>query len=189
MNGLGKRTPHWTACVLCVIVLGNLHAQPQFAQRGVFEFGGSVSFLSTTAVNSGATANAITSFRIEPFLGYFVADGCEIGLNPFGMEFLSFGGSTLTQVFILLAPSYHFRTEGFAHPFVEALLGYTSQSNGASRSGFSWGGRAGVKFEVVKGGLLNVAAEYLRVTMNPSGATQRSGSNQLSISLGVTLWK
>ncbi len=179
------------ACVLFMIAIANLYAQTskQFGQRGVFEFGGSVAFQSTTPVSSGTTSDAITTFRIEPFLGYFVADGFELGANPLGIEFLSYGGGTQTYVFILLAPSYNFQAGGQAHPFVEALLGYTSQSNGTSRSGFSWGGRAGVKVEVVEGGLLNVAAEYLRITMNPSGATQRSGSNQFSISAGITLWR
>ena len=89
---------------------------------------------------------------------------------------------------ILVAPSYNFQTEGIAYPFIEALLGYTSQSDGSSRSGFSWGGRGGVKIAVTDKGLLNLAIEYVQITENPDGANNRYGQNQLSVAAGFTVW-
>lgn len=156
----------------------------KFAAKGCTELGGSVSFQSLTPVTNGNTGDAVTIFSFAPFIGYFVADGFEIGVNPLGITSVS----STTQIMILAAPSYNFTTEGIAYPFIEALLGYTSQSNGSSRSGFTWGGRGGVKLAVTDKGLLNLGIQYLQITLNPSGATNRYGSNQLAVSAGFTIW-
>jgi len=160
----------------------------KFALKGSTELGGSISFQSLTPVSNGNTGDATTIFSLAPYIGYFVADGFEIGLNPLGITSISLSGSSATQVMIFAAPSYNFKTEGIAYPFIEALLGYTSQSNGSSRSGFSWGGRGGVKLAVTDKGLLNLAIQYIQITLNPSGATNRYGSNQLAIAGGFTVW-
>ncbi len=161
----------------------------RFALKGTTELGGSISFVSSTSVTNGNTAsNASTVFSVAPFIGYFVADGFEIGLNPFGITSISYAGSSVTQITILGALSYNFKTEGITYPFIEALFGYTSQTDGSSRSGFSWGGRAGVKLAVTDKCLLNLGVQYLLITLNPSGASNRYGSNQLAISAGFTVW-
>ena len=160
----------------------------KFAMKGSTELGGSISFQSITPVSNGNTGYATTIFSVAPFIGYFVADGFEIGVNPLGLTTISSGGSSFTQIMIFAAPSYNFKTEGIAYPFIEALLGYTSQSNGSSRSGFSWGGRGGVKLAVTDKGLLNLGIQYVQITLNPSGTTNRYGSNQLAISAGFTVW-
>ncbi|MGD0337994.1 MAG: hypothetical protein ABSB78_04335 [Bacteroidota bacterium] len=156
--------------------------------KGSTELGGSASFLSTTPVSNGNTGDATTVFTVAPFIGYFVADGFEIGLNPLEVVHTSTKNSSATLIMIFAAPSYNFKTEGIAYPFIEALLGYTSYSNSSSLSGFSWGGRGGVKLAVTEKGLLNLGVQYLQITMNPSGAKERNGANQLSISAGFTVW-
>src|SRR3990172_1880653 len=103
----------------------------KFAMRGSTELGGSISFQSITPVSNGNTRDATTIFSLSPFIGYFVADGFEIGLNPLGITSISSSGSSSTQVMIFVAPSYNFKTEGIVYPFIEALFGYTSQSNGS----------------------------------------------------------
>lgn len=160
----------------------------KFAMKGSTELGGSISFQSITPVFNGTTEDATTIFSVAPFVGYFIADGFEIGVNPLGLTTISFRGSSDTQLMIFAAPSYNFKTEGITYPFIEALLGYTSQSNGSSRSGFSWGGRGGVKLAVTDKGLLNLGVQYVQITLNPSGATNRSGYDQLAISAGFTVW-
>jgi len=160
----------------------------KFALKGSTELGGSISFQSLTPVSNGNTGNVTTIFSLAPYVGYFVTDGFEIGLNPLEITSISLSGSSATQVMIFAAPSYNFKTEGIAYPFIEALLGYTFQSNGSSRSGFSWGGRGGVKLAVTDKGLLNLAIQYIQITLNPSGATNRYGSNQLAIAGGFTVW-
>ena len=160
-----------------------------FAMQGAVELGGSIAFLSVTPVINGTTANGSTAFTATPFIGYFVADGLEIGVNPLGLATTSFSGNSFTQIMIFAAPSYNFKTGGIGYPFVEGLVGYTSQSGvGESLGGFSWGARGGVKLAVGGNGLLNIAMQYLQVTLNESGAAERSGTNQLTVSAGFTLW-
>lgn len=95
---------------------------------------------------------------------------------------------------IFVAPSYNFKTQGIAYPFIEALLGYTSESESEPESysydasGFSWGGRAGVKLAVVDRVLLNIGIQYVQITENPSGASSRNGYDEFSISGGFTVW-
>ena len=159
-----------------------------FAVKGTTEVGGNISFQSLTPVFNGNTGDAATLFTMAPFIGYFVSDGFEIGVNPLGVSVFSISGSSSTSFRIFVAPSYNFKTEGIAYPFIEALLGYTTESNGASRSGFSWGGRAGVKLAVMGNGLLNLGVQYLQITLNPSGTSNRYGSNELNVSAGFTVW-
>ncbi len=177
--------------IFTIIVLNSpfISAQDKkFAEKGVVELGGNISFQSFTPVSNGNTGTATTIFTLAPFIGIFVADGFEIGLNPLGITSLGFSGGSITQIRIFVAPSYNFKTNGTAHPFIEALLGYTAQSNGTSASGFSYGGRGGVKIEVTEKGLLNLGIQYLLITLNRSGEPERTGTNELSISAGFTVW-
>ena len=180
-----------------LLMLSNGPAQAQegsqktkrFATRGTTELGGSISFQSITPVSNGNTGDATSIFTVLPFVGFFVADGFEIGLNPLGITSISPpSGSSFTQIMIFAAPSYNFNTGSRVYPFIEALLGYASQSNGSSRSGFSWGGRGGVKVAVAEHGLLNLGLQYIQITLNRSGASERSGSNNFSVSAGFTVW-
>jgi hypothetical protein len=176
------------AMIVCIASVSFAQDGKKFATKGSSELGGSISFQSLTPVSNGNTGDATTIFSLAPFIGYFVTDGFEIGLNPLGITSISYSGSSATQIMILAAPSYNFKTEGIVYPFIEALLGYSSQSNGSTRSGFSWGGRGGVKLAVTDTGLLNLGIQYVQITLNPSGATNRYGSNQLAISAGFTVW-
>jgi hypothetical protein len=174
--------------ILCITSISFAQESKKFATKGCTELGGSISFQSLSPVSNGNSGDATTIFSIAPFIGYFIADGFEIGFNPFGISSMSYSGSSVTQIMILVAPSYNFKTEGITYPFIEALLGYTSQSNGYSRSGFSWGGRGGVKICLTEKGLLNIGIQYVQITLNPGGASNRNGSNQLAISAGFTVW-
>ncbi len=177
-----------------MLIAGGPGAQAQtgkrFAMTGVTELGGSLSFQSITPVSNGNTGDATNYLTVAPFIGYFVTDGFELGFNPFGITYISSGGSSSTQIMILIAPSYNFQTQGSAYPFIEGLVGYTSSSssNASSRSGISFGARAGVKVEVAEHGLLNVGVQYLQITMDPEGADNRNGSNNLGITAGFTIW-
>jgi hypothetical protein len=176
------------AMIVSVTTETTAQERQKFALKGTTELGGSISFQSITAVSDGNTGNAVTVFALAPFIGYFVTDGFELGLNPLGITSISYSGSSSTQVTIFLAPSYNFKTESIAYPFIEALIGYASQSNGTTLSGFCWGGRAGAKLAVTDKGLLILGLEYVQLTLNPSGAPNRNGSNQLAISAGFTVW-
>jgi len=78
-------------------------------------------------------------------------------------------------------------------PFVEGLAGLSTHSLSISGktntiSGFTWGGRVGIKSAVTDKGLLVIGVQYLQITLNPSGSTSRNGFNEFSIDAGWTVW-
>lgn len=160
----------------------------RFATKGCTELGGNVTFQSFAPVTDGKTGESITTFTLAPFLGYFVAEGFEIGLDPLEIATTSYLGHTNTQITIFLAPSYNFSTGGIAFPFLEGLLGYTSQSNGTHETGFSWGARGGVKLSVTDGGLLNLGIQYVQLTINSRDTPGRTGLDEFVFSAGFTVW-
>ncbi len=162
--------------------------QKSFATEGTGEIGGNISFQSLTPVANGVSGDATTIFAFSPFVGYFPADGFEIGLDPLGITSISSGGHSTTEVMFFVAPAYNFKTQSNVYPFIELLLGYTSQSNSSTESGFSWGGRGGVKVDVVSHALLNLGVEYLNINLNPSGAVNRYGIDEFALSAGFTVW-
>lgn len=157
-----------------------------FATRGVTELGGTFSFQSITPVEDGISGGSVSIFTLAPYVGYFVNDGFELGLNPFGITSVS--GGRGTEVLILIAPSYNIRTESIATPFLEALMGYASASDGSTANGAAWGFRGGVKLGVTGRGLLNIGVQFLEITENPSGAVNRFGRNEFAFSTGFTVY-
>lgn len=177
----------------------SLHAQEQrrhFTSHGNVEVGGSVTYQAVWVVLNDKTSSSSTFvFTAMPFAGYFLLDGVELGVNPAGVVLSGGTGKpTVTQLRILLAPSYNFRTSTIATPFVEGLAGFTTQTTEntgtgtTTLSGFTWGGRAGLKVGLTEHGLLTIGVQYLQVTLNPSGSSKRNGFNELSASAGWTVW-
>ena len=163
-----------------------------FGSPGTFELGGSMSFTASQPVVAGKTGNWIYDFSLLPYAGYFVIEGLELGINPAGVNVLRSGDTTTVQLRILFAPAYNLHTATMVTPFVEGLAGITSASlmhagSTTSISGFTFGGRAGVKAALTERGLLNIGIQFLRITLNPPGAGSRSGSNELSVSAGWTV--
>jgi hypothetical protein len=180
-----------SSILLTSIIVSGVFGQDgtSFARTGAVEFGGTVSFQSTSAVSNGMTGDAVTAFMLEPYIGYFVGDGFELGFNPFGYTTISYGGSRATEVMILVAPSYNFHETGSVYPFIEGLFGYTAVMQGDNTAdGFTWGGRAGVKNELAPHLLLSVSMKYLSVTTNPEGAQKRYGYNEFLFTAGLTAW-
>jgi hypothetical protein len=179
---------------------GGLAQQPQqpqqrkhFTSQGTVELGGSTTFTATQPVNAGNTSPWIYDFSFLPYAGYFIIDGLELGINPAGVNVQSSGDSTAVQLRVLLAPAYNFHTGTMVTPFVEGLAGITSASlihsgSTTSVSGFTFGGRAGIKAAIVERGLLTIGIQFLRITLNKSGASSRNGSNELAVSAGWTVW-
>lgn len=181
--------------VLCIVASARAQEpRRHFTSRGTVELGGSISFMAAQPVVNDKKGETTYTLAVMPFVGYFVIDGFEVGLNPAGLVLTSANNVTVTQLRILLAPSYNFRTTSIATPFVEGLAGLTTVTTSvtgagtATASGFTWGGRAGVKVAVVEKGMLNLGIQYLQVTTNPSGVTTRNGSNEFSVVAGWTVW-
>ncbi len=165
----------------------------RFGSPGVVELGGSTTFAASQPVTGGSTGAWVYDFTMLPYAGYFVIEGFELGLNPGGVNVRSAGDTTTVQLRILFAPSYNFHTPTMVTPFVEGLAGLTSSSiihtgSTKSSSGFTFGGRAGIKAAVTERGMLTIGIQFLRITLNPSGAGSRNGANELSASAGWTVW-
>ncbi len=166
--------------------------EKKFAQKGVWELGGTMSYSSRKQVSNGSVSgSSVSTFSVQPFAGYFITDNFELGFNPFGVSYTSFGSLNFTQVTVFLAPSYNFKTtRENLYPFIEGLIGYTSQSvsSGSTSNGISYGGRAGLKISVGSSGLLNVGINYLLITLNPPNSSGRNGENDFAFSAGFTVW-
>jgi hypothetical protein len=170
-----------------------------FAMKGVTELGGTISYASYMPVSNSHTGDATSIFSLAPQIGYFVVDGFEIGFSP-GVSFLLFppgvtslsgsGSSASTAVQLWLTAGYNFQTGGkTVFPFLELQGGYTSSDDwlfGSNKaSGFSYGFKGGIKVVAVEHLLINIAAQYNLITLDPSGATERTGFNYLTIGVGV----
>jgi hypothetical protein len=155
----------------------------------LFEIGGNIAFQSLTTVSNGQTAdNALNTFTRTIYFGYFVTDGFELGVNPFSWVTVTQGDASINQFMFLVAPSYNFRTGGMIFPFVEGLVGYSVASNGSTHSGLSWGARGGIKLAFVEHANIVIGLQYTQVTLNVSGASERSGYNALEGSIGFSVW-
>ena len=184
----------------CVALLSSAAFAQQFAKTGVVEIGGNVGFSNMTGVSNGETAgNSISIFQINPTIGCFVTDGLELGINP--LEFTTIegeasglttmssgaGGESQTMVGFWAFGAYNFSTGGPAFPYLQAQVGYTSESfGGSSFSGLSYGFAGGAKFKLAGGLLLNAGLSYKFYTYNPSGAENRFGMNILSVGVGIS---
>ncbi len=169
--------------------------EKQFATEGTTELAGTISYSNFTMVSNGETSdNDLSIFTLAPQIGYFIADGFELGLGT-GISLLpgyssispNEGESTnILQLF--LAPSYNLMIENKSlYPFLEGQLGYTSMSSGNNtESGFSYGGRIGIKVVAANNFLITFSAQYLLITLNREGAEKRNGINYLTIGVGVS---
>jgi opacity protein-like surface antigen len=168
-------------------------AKKSFAAPGVVELGGSASYSYTQQVSNGTTSDGVHSVAVMPSLGYFVAEGIEIVANPLGFSLWKGGSTTVIDMRLLGGVAYNAKVQPGIYPFLEGLAGLTLRSydaDGAKTtvSGFSWGGRGGVKFAVTSHGMLNVGIQYLQIALTPSGADKRYGTNELSVAAGFTVW-
>ena len=165
----------------------------RFALAGVWELGGSATFQRSVPVVNGVEGDAVYTLSALPYVGWFLFDGLELGANPLGVSMTRTGESTVVDLRFLFAPSWNFRMKGEWYPFVEGLVGYTARltttdEGDTTDDGITWGGRVGLKFWVVEQGLLTVGVQYLAVTLDPSNAKDRHGSNDIAAAVGFSVW-
>ena len=194
------KTQNFSSAILILIafsvlaIISSANAQNrQFATKGVAELSGAVSYSNFTIVSHGETGDAISIFTIAPQVGYFVIDGLELGLGT-GVSLLPGfsiispeNGESTSLLQIFFAPSYNIQTESKnLYPFVEGQLGFTSMSSGdQTDSGFSYGGRAGIKVLAAEHFIISFSAQYLLITLNESGTAERNGFNYLNVGVGI----
>ena len=87
-----------TVLFALVLFVGFSQAQ-NFGKKGVIEVGGGLGFSSTTAVANGETADeSLTNISVMPYVGYFIIDGLELGVNPLGFSYSKFGDNSHTNL-------------------------------------------------------------------------------------------
>ncbi len=194
MTMSNRRRPEFLSALLIlasIVAVSTGHGQEvrRFFSKGSVELGGSVSYSAVQPVINGKNGDVVNLFSVTPYVGYFVLDGFEIGVNPLGIAVRDSAGSTTTDLRMFLAPSYNFRTPSIATPFVEGLAGFTFRRVGSTNwNGFSWGGRAGIKVAVTDKGLLNIGIQFVAVTLNTGSQVNRNGTNEFSVLVGWTVW-
>jgi len=138
-----------------------------FTQPGTFELGGSISF-SSQKYESSSSSTSI--FSINPYVGYFVVKGFELGISP-GISFQRTSYMHATTFNVFFAPAYNFTLSGGLFPYVEALIGYTSyhekddgqfEDYTEIREGYAIGGVAGFKAAVRQNALVIFSIQYLQ---------------------------
>lgn len=169
-----------------------------FATKGMFEFGGNISYTHTSFVLQGTEfpAQSSNTFSFLPYAGYFITDGFEVGINPLGIQSYWDSQDRVTTATFLVAPAYNWKIGGTIYPFLEGQIGYSREAFGGSlatlnpsnRDGFTWGGRGGLKVAVTEGCLLNLGFQYQQISLTPKGQSERSGSNVFMVSAGFTFW-
>ena|ERR1035437_2200245 len=161
------------------------------AKKGTWELGGGIGFSSLTYVDAGTTdANgAHTTFSISPEAGYFITDNFELGLLPLSFTSSSYNGNSSSQFNFLVAPTWNFDLQSKVYPYVQALIGYGSiSSGGSSESGLDYGGQAGIKVQIASSSVLNIGLQYLSVTRDPSGSSDRYGYNYFQLMAGFSVF-
>jgi hypothetical protein len=162
----------------------------KFGNRDVWEIGGSIGFSSSTPVFDGVTGNTTWTLDINPYCGYFVTPGLELGVMP-SISYVKYGKSTeLWDYTLYFAPAYNFMTKSIVHPFVMGLIGYDAQKSGSySANGLAWGGEGGLKINAYGNSLLLFALQYEQRTLTPKDYNgDRIGENNFKIKIGYNIF-
>ena len=160
-----------------------------FAQKGIWELGGTVNFVNATTVNDGERAeNSLSTFSLNIPVYYFVIDGLEVGLIP-QYQNLSSGGSSASLFALLAGIAYNLKTQSAAYPFFEGQIGFNTASNGSTRSGILWSLNAGVKVQVGSQGLARIGLFYEQRTLETSNNEGgRYGTDTWGITTGFGIF-
>ena len=180
-----------------LFVFTSLSFSQNFATKGTVEVGGSLGFSSSTYVSNGNSASHSTStIKIEPYIGYFVSNGFELGFVP-SLTSQSYGDNSSTSFGIYFAPAWNFDLRSNLFPFLEGRIGYNSVSSSdgdpltedPSYGGIAWGFRGGVKVKVGNSALVNIALSYDQTTYNPKNwSGDRNGENLFAVNAGFTIF-
>ena len=182
-----------------LFVFTSLSFSQNFATKGTIEVGGSLGFSSITGVSNGeSSSNSLSTLRLEPYIGYFIVDGFELGFEP-SFTTSSIGDYSSNSFGIYFAPAWNFDLRSNLFPFLEGRIGYNTSSRDVSNgeggttkyttSGLAWGAKGGVKVKIGNSGLFNLALSYDQITMNPKDwSGSRNGENIFSVNAGFTIF-
>jgi outer membrane protein W len=147
-----------------------------YATKGIWEIGGSVSYNSNTITYKGTngfpdTDTTYKTLTFAPEVSYFVIDNFSLGLmleyvnnkseeenyNDITDEIETYTDKSHSTT-LFLTPTYVFKQDKI-YPYIGALLGTYSTS--WDESATKYGLRGGVKIKIGENGLLNLGLQYL----------------------------
>ncbi len=167
-----------------------------YRDAGTLDLGGDISFSSQSYTNdiSSGSAETLTMFSFNPFIGVMAAPGFEVGVRT-GLGVQTYREDSYTNFNILFAPSYNVNTHSGVIPYFEFLIGYNSvkETGDVAETGLAIGGDGGVKVAIGTGALLLFKIEYLHQEYNqvPQGFFGTPGTlslNTTSIGVGVRIF-
>jgi len=171
----------------------NAQTIKKFALKNVWEAGGSLGFTSTTPVIDGNTGSATTMINFQPYGGYFIAKGLELGIMP-SVNYTKPPSpeSDYIDYTLYFAPAYNFIIQkSIVYPYIMGLIGYTVYNGGGTTlSGIAFGGEGGVKINAYGNSLIKFGIQYEQKTLNPSDNPDgnRNGLNNIKIEAGFSLF-
>lgn len=177
-------------CIVAVLLFCSNELWSQdFAQKGIWELGGTISFVNSTSVSNGESSdNSLSTFSLNVPVYYFVIDGLELGLIP-QFENLSSGGSSASLFALLAGIAYNIQTQSAAYPFFEGQVGFNTASNGSSRSGLIWSLNAGAKVQIGSQGLARIGLFYQQRTLETSNNEGgRDGIDTWGLNVGFAVF-
>lgn len=160
-----------------------------FSQKGMWEIGGRISFVSSTTINFGeAEENSLNTLSLHVPVYYFLTEGLEAGLIP-GFQNISYGDFSSSLFELLAGIAYNFKANSTLYPYVEGQIGFNSSSNGSSRSGILWLLIGGLKVQVGGNALVEVGLFYEHRTLETSNNEDgRDGTNNWGIDAGFAVF-
>lgn len=167
----------------------NILFAQNFSQKGIWEIGGRISFVSSTTINFGeAEENSLNTFSLHVPVYYFLTEGLEAGIIS-GFQNLSYGDFSSSLFELLAGMVYNFKANSILYPYVEGQIGFNTSSNGSSRSGILWLLIGGVKVQVGGNALVGLGIFYEQRTLETSNNEGgRDGTNNWGIDAGFAVF-
>lgn len=170
-----------------------------YAKQKTFEIGGDI-FLTSTKYSREETGHSSSSgsqvdFVINGSAGLFVIDGLKLGIEP-AIQISSYDDDTWTRLKLYFSPEYVFNTKSNVYPYLGGSVGYTSSAFSSSigssttQSGLSWGGKTGLKINILGNALLNAGFSFYRETYNytPSYGEVKQHYDVFGFKLGLSVF-
>ena len=167
-----------TPLVIVILLLITLTSSSQtikpksiYAKQKTYELGGDIFITSTKYHREDplyiSDDHSQVDFVINGSAGLFVIDGLKLSVEP-AIQISVIEDDSWTRLKLYFTPEYVFDVKSNVYPYLGGSVGYTSSAygNNSNQSGLSWGGKAGLKINILGNALLNAGFSFYRETYN-----------------------
>jgi len=177
---------------------GNEQNQIKFGSVDVVEMGINISYNSSHQVTDELKGySSRNGFEFSPYIGFFVAKDFEIGTRFFDYKIShtsnDFSNTSHRNINILVAPTYYLFSDLFIEPqiglsFLNERISVAVLSVEEKYTGVVFGGRAGIKTEIVPHVLLNISYQYQSIAVSRANDSRDRKEISTLFSVGLTTW-